>query len=166
MSLASGQSLHAASRVMGVSSSVIPRAPAWQFRVERVLGVVPERRLEPNRSRVAVDYHQMLRRKYDCMACDLALEIRKRSIINILSTRCVVGLVSKNFRPLRGLVGGFHRPLGLKQSREALSVGLRAQVALIKQRDPGAGLNEARRTVEHHFQRRSAAYRCRCGFVF
>ena len=43
----------------------------------------------------------MLRRKYDCMACDLALEIRKRSIINILSTRCVVGLVSKNFRPLR-----------------------------------------------------------------
>jgi hypothetical protein len=32
------------------------------------------------------------------VVCVLALKTRKRSIINILSTRCVVGLVSKNFR--------------------------------------------------------------------
>jgi hypothetical protein len=32
------------------------------------------------------------------VVCVLALKTKKRSIINILSTRCVVGLVSKNFR--------------------------------------------------------------------
>jgi hypothetical protein len=32
------------------------------------------------------------------VACVLTLGIRNRSIINILFTRCVVGLVSKNFR--------------------------------------------------------------------
>jgi hypothetical protein len=32
------------------------------------------------------------------VVCVLDLKARKRSIINILSTRCVVGLVSKNFR--------------------------------------------------------------------
>ena len=68
----------------------------------------PERRLEPNRSRVSavfvlpqVTVAHLARRTYDCSGMRSALEIRKRSIINILSTRCVVGLVSKNFRPLR-----------------------------------------------------------------
>jgi hypothetical protein len=50
---------------------------------------------------VGVPLHDTSPRKYDCMACDLALEIRKRSIINILSTRCVVGLVSCRHRPYR-----------------------------------------------------------------
>ena len=59
-------------------------------------------------------------RKYDCMACVLALEIRKRSIINILSYDAGTDLTGTKWRTSSGLIARAARSRAVAASHSAL----------------------------------------------